>query len=91
MLEAALEQRCCKYAKKVGCWALKLWPTVTGLPDRLVLMPGGRVWFVEFKAPQGRISKRQVVVMSLLLDMGFRVTVVRDFKSFAEGLDRLPL
>jgi len=75
--EARLEAACCRRAKSLGMWPLKLWPLVTGLPDRLFLIPGGRVWFVEFKAPDGRTSKRQHVVHTALRRLGFTVDVVR--------------
>lgn len=91
MRESVIEARCVRYAKRTGCWALKLWPTVTGLPDRLVLMPRGRVWFVEFKTPAGRVSVRQTIVMAVLVKLGFRVDVIRDFVSFAKVLDSLNL
>jgi hypothetical protein len=85
--EATLERRCCAYAKSKGCRPLKLWPTLAGLPDRLVLIPGGRVWFVEFKKPIGRVSPIQRRVHGLLDDLGFPVAVVRDWPSFKAGLD----
>ena len=75
--EARLEAACCRQAKKLGCWGLKLWPLVTGLPDRLFLLPGGRVWFVEFKALDGRVSKRQAVVHEHLRVMEFTVDVIQ--------------
>jgi len=80
--EARLEAACCRRAKSLGMWALKLWPLITGLPDRLFLIPGGKVWFVEFKAPDGRVSKRQEVVHAQLREMGFTVDVVRDRDAF---------
>ena len=80
--EARLEAACCRRAKSRGLWALKLWPLVTGLPDRLFLIPGGRVWLVEFKAPDGRVSKRQAVVHAHLRALGFPVSVVRSREEF---------
>lgn len=88
MLEKAIEKACCAYAKSKGCWALKLWPTVSGLPDRLILLPGGRVWFVEFKTPEGRVSPIQKRVHDKLYRLGFPVSVVRSVSSFKECLDR---
>jgi hypothetical protein len=38
------------------CWKLKM-PWFTGVPDRMVLLPGGRIIFVELKKPKGRKSK----------------------------------
>lgn len=81
--EARLERACVRIAEtRCRAWALKLWPLVTGLPDRLFLIPGGRVWLVEFKAPDGLISKRQHVVHARLRDMGFDVSVVRNKDDF---------
>lgn len=85
--ERRLEARCCAYAKGRGCWALKLWPSVAGLPDRLVLTPGGRVRFVEFKTPGGRTSPIQRRVFALLDKMGFHVRVIDNFDGFKAMLD----
>lgn len=84
--EASLEGRCCAHAKGLGCWPLKLWPTLAGLPDRLLLIPGGRVWFVEFKTPTGRVSKIQQWVHRRLAGLGFRVSVVREYADFKARL-----
>jgi hypothetical protein len=86
--EAALERRCCAYAKGRGCLPLKLWPTLAGLPDRLILIPGARVWFVEFKTAAGRVSTIQWHIFSLLAKLGFPVAVVRDWPDFKAGLDQ---
>lgn len=48
----------------------------TGLPDRLVLIPVGRLWFVETKTTGERLSPRQKVVHALLRKMGFEVRVI---------------
>lgn len=87
--EARTESASVLYAKRQGCLALKLVSSITGLPDRLVLLPGGRVWFVEFKAPGGRVSPRQRTVHALLRRMGFRVDVVVRAGTFATTLDSL--
>jgi hypothetical protein len=57
------------------CWKLKM-PWFTGVPDRMVLLPGGRIIFVELKKPKGRKSKRQGVVHETLIALGFRVEVL---------------
>ena len=88
-LEASLERRCCTLAKRRGVWALKLWPTVAGLPDRLLLIPGGRVLFVEFKTATGRVSAIQERVHGLLRGLGFAVTVIRHPAEFCFVLDQM--
>lgn len=34
-------------------------PGVRGVADRIVCLPDGQVWFVELKAPRGRLSELQ--------------------------------
>jgi hypothetical protein len=34
-------------------------PGNAGVPDRIVILPGGRVWFVELKAEGGRVRPLQ--------------------------------
>ena len=47
-------------------------PGWAGVPDRIILMPGGRVIFVELKRPKGGVlSSRQVWWMKKLRGLGF--------------------
>ena len=46
-----MEAKLTQVTKAMKGWAIKLLPSVSGLPDRLVLLPGGRVIFVELKSP----------------------------------------
>ena len=48
-------------------------PGYTGVPDRIVLLPGGRVVFVELKRPNERPRQRQLFVQSRLRKLGFTV------------------
>jgi hypothetical protein len=89
MSEKALEARCGRYARTLGCLYWKLWPVVAGVPDRLVLIPGGVVWFVEFKTPNGRVRPVQRRILDMLIGMGFPVDVVRTYEDFQELLDNL--
>ena len=52
--------------------------------DRLVVMPGGVVIFVELKSDTGRLSPQQKVQLKRLMDLGQAVEVVRG----TEGLIR---
>lgn len=90
-LEAVLERRARAALLLAGATPLKLWPTVRGLPDRLVLFPGGKVWFVEFKTLTGRVSPAQTYVHGRLRDLGFKVSVIRTWEEFKIELDRLGL
>jgi hypothetical protein len=59
--------------KDVGGLCIKLNPAgYVGIPDRLVVLPGGRVLFVEVKKPRGGvISKAQFAWRNRLVEMGF--------------------
>ena len=47
--EADLEAMFQALVRKEGCMVEKLAPTRRGVPDRLVLAPGGRIFLVELK------------------------------------------
>ena len=48
-------------------------PGCTGVMDRIVLLPGGRVIFVELKQPGGRLSERQKWMADALARLGMDV------------------
>ncbi len=63
--------------EKKGGYAIKFWClTFTGMPDRLVLLPEGRIWFVELKSPGKKPSPRQKTVIALLIKLGFKVRII---------------
>ncbi len=74
MLEKELERKLRAEVKAAGGLCLK-WesPGYVGVPDRMILLPGGRVLFVELKAPGKKERPRQRVVQQLLRDLGFEV------------------
>ena len=50
-----------------------------GVPDRIVLLPRGRVVFVELKRPKGgRLSPMQQRWAKVLIDLGFDHWVIWD-------------
>lgn len=49
MRETRVEQYLTELARGAGGDSYKLTPTTAGLPDRIVLLPGGRIIFVELK------------------------------------------
>lgn len=75
MLEKTVEKELCDRVKnELGGWALKfISPGQNGVPDRIVLLPGGRVVFVETKAPGKRLRKLQDYVCGLITRLGFTV------------------
>lgn len=51
---------------------------LTGWPDRLVLLPGGRILWFELKRPKGgRFEPKQPHIHKMLRDLGFRVYVCK--------------
>jgi hypothetical protein len=75
--EKLLERKLREAVKKLGGWAVKFWVVnIAGFPDRIVLMPGGRVWFVEMKSTGKDPSPIQKVIQSKLRKLGFGVWVI---------------
>lgn len=72
-LEKDIEQKLRKMVEKHGGWCLKwVCPGWTGVPDRIVLLPGGRVIFVETKRPKGgKVGRTQLWWADKLSSMGF--------------------
>jgi len=58
--ESEIEQHLKWHVQMLGGKAYK-WtsPGLRGVADRVVCLPGGQVWFVELKAPRGRLSELQ--------------------------------
>lgn len=77
MLESQIERYFCKKVKELGGLAVKLSPAGTaGMPDRLVLLPGGKALFVEFKAPGQKPRPLQKRRAEELRKLGFFVDCV---------------
>ena len=52
-------------------------PGRVGVADRIVLLPGGVVWFVELKTAKGRLSPWQKLFAVDLRRMGMNYIVIR--------------
>ena len=52
-------------------------PGHVGVADRIVLLPGGVVWFVELKTAKGRLSAWQKLFAADLRRMGMNYIVIR--------------
>ena len=63
--------------QKLGGLALKfISPGQSGVPDRIVLLPGARIVFVETKAPKKTPRALQKWVASVLRQFGFDVRCI---------------
>ena len=60
MKESAIEEKLVKGIKELGGLAYKfVSPGNIGVPDRMIILPGGKVFFVELKTDEGRLSNMQ--------------------------------
>lgn len=86
MREKDIEQHLVKQAKAAGGRAYK-WtsPGNNGVPDRMVMLPGGRIAFAELKAPGKKPTALQINQQRFIASLGLPVNVI-DSK---EGVDEL--
>ena len=88
MRERDIERRLVKESVQRGGAALKfVSPGCIGVPDRIVMMPGGRIGFVEMKAPGKKLRPIQERRIRQMRDMGFKVFVVDSMEQIGGVLD----
>lgn len=92
MKESALEAKLSGIVRSRGGLCLK-WvsPGFTGVPDRIVFLPKGKIIFVEVKRPglkDGR-SARQKRVAQILTRLGQKVITVNSAEEFEEFIDEI--
>ena len=74
MKEKTVEQKLMRAVKDMGGIAPKfVSPGLDGVPDRLILLPNGRMGFVECKAPGKQLRPLQVYRKRQLEGLGFLV------------------
>lgn len=77
MQEREIERYLVMRIAQVGGKALKfVSPSYSGMPDRLLLLPDGKVAFVEVKAPRQTPRRLQEHRIAMLRQMGQQVFVV---------------
>lgn len=77
MLEKDVEQALVRQVRKAGGIAPKLTsPNNAGMPDRLIILPQGKVCFIEVKAPGKKPRPLQVRQMERLTNLGCMVRVI---------------
>ena len=88
MREVRIERALRKSVERMGGLALKfVSPGLDGVPDRIVLLPGGRMAFVEVKAPGKNVRPLQARRREQLEGLGFRVYVVDGIEQIDTILD----
>lgn len=77
MNEKLIERKLREAVRRKGGVALKLYSAYhTGLPDRLVLMPGGKARFAELKTTGKKPTALQEKAIAELRAMGFDAEVI---------------
>ena len=90
MREKTIEKKLSDEVKKRGGLAPKFTsPGFDGMPDRIVLMPGGHIAFVEVKAPGKTPRPLQKARHRMLRRLGFKVYVLDDESEIGGILDEI--
>lgn len=87
--ERDIEAKLKRAVEREGGLCLKFLSSVAGVPDRLVLMDGGKIAFVELKAPGRKPRKVQEVWIKRLRNLGFRVEVIDSEKGIREFMQSM--
>jgi len=90
LLESTVERKLVVEVKKREGLAIKfVSPGLDGVPDRLVLLPGGRFAFVELKASGKKMRPLQLKRANQLRALGFKVYCIDDPKMIGGVLDEI--
>ncbi len=90
MREKIIEQKFREAVKAAGGLALKFAsPGFDGVPDRLALLPDGKMAFVEVKAPGEKPRPLQLSRHRLLRRLGFKVYVLDDESQIGGIIDEI--
>lgn len=90
MREKNTEQKLVNAVKGMGGIAPKfVSPGYDGMPDRIVLVPGGHMAFVEVKAPGEKPRALQLARHEMLRRLGFKVYVLDDEQQIGGILDEI--
>lgn len=88
--EKVIERRLVECVKEQGGMCVKLLcDQMSGLPDRLCLMPNGKVAFAELKTTGKKPRKIQVVLHEELRRLGFKVAVIDTKQGVEEFIDTM--
>lgn len=90
--EKKIEDKVVAYAKTRGMLVYKFAsPNRVSVPDRMFIIPGGRVFFIEFKAPGKKPTPKQAREHQLLRQQGSTVYLVDDVYYGKLVIDRMSL
>jgi hypothetical protein len=90
MLEKDIERKLVMEVKRVGGLALKFTsPGMVGVPDRIILMPNGKIAFAELKAPGKKPRAIQVKRINQIRQLGFKVYVIDNTQMIGGVIDEI--
>ena len=88
--ERDIEKKLVNAVREKGGWAVKLsaqWEA--GIPDRLVLLPHGKCYFIELKRPGEQPRPIQVRRAKQLRALGFKVYVIDSQEKITEVINEI--
>jgi hypothetical protein len=71
-VEKRLKQKLKDLDRRILCLKF-VSPGYSGVPDRIVILPNGNIFFVELKKPKKQERARQVYVQECMRDLGCRI------------------
>lgn len=87
MNEKTIEKKLAREIGRRGGKALKFTsPYMTGMPDRLIIMPGGKAYWAELKTTGKKAGPRQLERQKELRDLGFVSEIVSSETELEEFL-----
>ncbi len=88
MKEKRIEQKLVAVVKKMGGMCPKfVSPGLDGMPDRIVLLPGGKIGFIEVKANGKKPRPLQIRRAEQLRGLGFKVYLLDRVEQINEILE----
>ena len=88
--EKLIERKLVDAVKAKGGICVKFYSAYQrGVPDRIVLMPQGRVYFVELKSTGKKPTKLQELFIGKLRSLGFIVEVIDTIEMLTEFVNRI--
>lgn len=85
MLEKEIEKALVKKVKALGGLCIKFTsPSMMGIPDRVVLLPKGKLGFVELKRPGGKARPIQLKRIKDFKKLGFKVFILDEKEKIDE-------
>lgn len=90
MLEKEIEKYLTRAVDNLGGRAYKfISPGQSGVPDRIIFLPGGKIYFIELKTEVGKLSKLQRLQIHRLKKLGHEVKVLYGMEDVKEFINEI--